>query len=517
MRISTGLAIGLGAAILFVANSGVKAQSPGDTISWTQYDYQCNYPTGQRIAVDNQGGVHLVWMSSYTYPSPRHSMYAYIDSTGEGHLYSLDPAGGAQIAVNSQNQPGIAYTTTTDLVYWTLGGQYIVSPDGYSPAVSIDHQDRIHIVYYTSGYVITYTSSEDGGQTWASPQVVEPTEMPAYMVTSSRVSDKTAIIFIRRDLSEQVWELIYIQSPDGQNWDWENGKMEFVPLEDSMYISGPDFDAVYDYNDDLHIVWNNQRELPGEIPDSVFMAHSNATTLQSDPISAWAYRLDPGDPGAWNSVVCKMSIGASMNGPLLVVTYTKFSQDDFSLGGYANGEIYRQYSLDGLTWSAPSNMTNSPSPGCAAGYCASDHWSSLAERVNDNMHLFYVYDRDAGGIPQTEGSITNNPMLYFRFPVDQLDIAEDGIAFPDGFSLSQNYPNPFNARTTIWYTLARESNIKIEIYDLLGQRIATLKEGRESMGSHAVVWDATHYSSGIYLCMFETETGSQSRRMLLIK
>ncbi len=503
--------------ITIFASTDALAQTPGDTVGWTQYDYQASYPTGQRITVDNLGRVHLVWISSYTYPANRRVRYVYSDSLGAFHGYDLGLAGGPQLAVNSQNQAGIIFSANTGLEYWTIDSQSHVATGANWPSLSIDHQDRIHILYYTPGFIITYTRSDDNGLTWNPAQIVDSTDMPSYMITSSPVSNKTAVIFYHFDSSLQLWTINYIQSLDGQQWDWQNGRQQVVPLYGDLNPYGADFDAVYDYNDDFHIIWNAQRGTPYDPPDTLYFCHFDAIRNQTSIISKWDPLPDPLILGAWNNVICKMSIAAQIISSLLVVTYTRFNSNDVSLAGFANGEIYLQYSYNGQNWSIPANITNSPSPDCAAGDCNSDHWSSLAEKIDNNLHLFYVNDKDAGAIPQSEGSITTNPLLFLRYPVSQLGITEDEPAAPSEFSLSQNYPNPFNARTTISYTLGKESDVKLEIYDLLGRRLETLQDDCVAAGSHSIIWNAADRASGVYYYRLKIDEKSLAKRCLLMK
>jgi hypothetical protein len=72
-------------------------------------------------------------------------------------------------------------------------------------------------------------------------------------------------------------------------------------------------------------------------------------------------------------------------------------------------------------------------------------------------------------------------------------------ALPTVFSLSQNYPNPFNPSTVIRYGLPGASNVKIKIYNLIGQEIQSLVNETQSAGYHEVTWNASNKASGIYL------------------
>ncbi|MCG8605635.1 T9SS type A sorting domain-containing protein [bacterium] len=94
-------------------------------------------------------------------------------------------------------------------------------------------------------------------------------------------------------------------------------------------------------------------------------------------------------------------------------------------------------------------------------------------------------------------------------------VAEDGI--PSTFDLSQNYPNPFNPSTSINYSVARSSHITLRVFNLIGQRVATLVDGVRQAGSYTVNWDASNLASGVYVYRLDTGDRVFSRRMLLLK
>lgn len=96
---------------------------------------------------------------------------------------------------------------------------------------------------------------------------------------------------------------------------------------------------------------------------------------------------------------------------------------------------------------------------------------------------------------------------------------EDEAEVPEGFALEQNYPNPFNPSTNIRFSLANTDKVTLAVYDVLGQRVATLVDD-ESMtaGQHTVSFDARDLASGVYLYRLKAGTQFvQSRQMLLVK
>jgi len=84
-------------------------------------------------------------------------------------------------------------------------------------------------------------------------------------------------------------------------------------------------------------------------------------------------------------------------------------------------------------------------------------------------------------------------------------------------SLRQNYPNPFNPTTEIRYNLPERANVRLEIYNLSGQRIETLVNEPQEAGVHWVTWDATGHSSGVYFYKLIAGDRVSARRMTLLR
>jgi parallel beta-helix repeat protein/predicted outer membrane repeat protein len=93
----------------------------------------------------------------------------------------------------------------------------------------------------------------------------------------------------------------------------------------------------------------------------------------------------------------------------------------------------------------------------------------------------------------------------------------DNLLIPRRFLLHQNYPNPFNASTTIDYQLPGGGQVKLEIYNILGEKVATLFEGRQQPGYRSVVWEASSTGSGLYFYKLTVDHLTEARRMILVK
>lgn len=112
--------------------------------------------------------------------------------------------------------------------------------------------------------------------------------------------------------------------------------------------------------------------------------------------------------------------------------------------------------------------------------------------------------------PQFEGGNVN---IRLSSGVDD----EGGDMVPMEFALHQNYPNPFNPTTHIAFDLPARSFVSLDVYDLLGRRVATLAEGIMESGRHELDWDASGHPSGMYLYRLKTDGATQTKKMILMK
>ena len=88
---------------------------------------------------------------------------------------------------------------------------------------------------------------------------------------------------------------------------------------------------------------------------------------------------------------------------------------------------------------------------------------------------------------------------------------------PVVFSLDQNYPNPFNPTTTIRFALPEETEVELAVYDLLGRKVTTLVDGRNSAGTYEVIFEAGNLASGTYIYRLQADDFIKSKQLTLIK
>ncbi|MCU0414058.1 MAG: YCF48-related protein [Ignavibacteriaceae bacterium] len=152
--------------------------------------------------------------------------------------------------------------------------------------------------------------------------------------------------------------------------------------------------------------------------------------------------------------------------------------------------------------------------------------------LSERMVATYDY-----GVTWTDYIAPDSSKLYEIVFTDSLTgyaVGEDGVIVkykyqpPDNvyensttvikdFVLYQNYPNPFNPTTTIRYNLSEPGQVSVNIYNVLGNHIATLVQDYKSSGEHSLVWNAENEPSGVYYFQLNMNGKLATRKMVLLK
>lgn len=160
--------------------------------------------------------------------------------------------------------------------------------------------------------------------------------------------------------------------------------------------------------------------------------------------------------------------------------------------------------------------------------------------IRDFMGKVSLRREDAGSLQVTaldfsgygeQVSLGANPLklkpntLYYlisRSSAGDTAVDEETAAFPEKFKLAQNFPNPFNNSTVIRFDLPEEEDVELEVFDLAGQRVASLVEAKHLPGPYTVVWDGRDsegdlLASGLYLYQLRAGAQLASRKLLLLR
>ncbi len=129
----------------------------------------------------------------------------------------------------------------------------------------------------------------------------------------------------------------------------------------------------------------------------------------------------------------------------------------------------------------------------------------------DTKGHIYVAGKTNFGSSQSRATI-----IKYIEPIST-GLFDAGNIHPRTFALAQNYPNPFNPATTIRYQLPAAGNVELNIYNVLGQKVATLASERQKAGLHQRAWNASEYPSGVYFYRLQTDGRSLVRKMMLLR
>ena len=148
--------------------------------------------------------------------------------------------------------------------------------------------------------------------------------------------------------------------------------------------------------------------------------------------------------------------------------------------------------------------------GLTVGQSANFVWNVRVSDGSDTLNVHGPYGNFGNDfepvyryITLTRGIITSNE--------------DDDSSQPKTFSLEQNYPNPFNPTTNIKFGLPNAADVTLTIYNMIGQKVATIVNGKMKAGFHTVQFDARNLASGMYLYRIEAGTFSSVKKMMLIK
>ncbi|MCP4580394.1 MAG: T9SS type A sorting domain-containing protein [candidate division Zixibacteria bacterium] len=185
---------------------------------------------------------------------------------------------------------------------------------------------------------------------------------------------------------------------------------------------------------------------------------------------------------------------------------------------YAGDNPYTDYfriwlsADDGETWEMAYTI----------GPTSSDGWKVETFSVNEVITptdmvrvRFEVSDLFGGSV--VEAGVDAFKVLLINCDPTDITGPENSLEIPREFALVGSYPNPFNASATIKYNLAASSQVTIEIYDILGQKVTTLVDNRQPAGYHQVTWNAADMATGMYFYKLNAGEFSETKKMMLLK
>ena len=127
--------------------------------------------------------------------------------------------------------------------------------------------------------------------------------------------------------------------------------------------------------------------------------------------------------------------------------------------------------------------------------------------------LTYYLQKNYGGQTENYWHMVDEPVDYTTVDVAREEVSDK----PGSFVLNQNYPNPFNPYTSIEFTIPHDGHARLEVYNVSGQVIDVLVDGRLTRGSHMATFNTNGHASGTYFYRFMFGGFSEVRKMTLLK
>ena len=534
-----------------------NSRGPGDQVGLTWYDFQANGSYNQRIDIDANGQAHMDWMwrdaanatrycawnfryddGSYygeTQGSPSWSGYVGIDVTRDALVddqrtvicYHYNPGAGYYGWVDIDG--GNGWGTWPNTMRSPFAADHIwpytaVANNGNFIMVTGDYSGNAH-----HGYVST-----DEGVTWGSDfmnddscaclsQFVRASENTGsnkvVVVNTSFITDSVA--------GGQVDHDVYyrISTDGGASWSARTNLTNYTPSDSIRAYCNTH--ALFDNSDNLHIFWAGRRVTDNyydasniyhwdEVSNNVTIVNSPSTYYTSD---WWITVVGAGDFGAWRMPADQPQALIRPNGHIWCFWHGNDDYNDFAADGFINGEIYGAVSTDnGATWSNYMNLTNTRSPGAAAGNCDDEDYFTVAPKTFDfgsgeQVFLTYIEDKDAGAYVHTEGVETENPVRCWVFPVPGIEEHNNTVPVTTSLNL---YPNPATNGSSVSYALTKSGNMSLSLYDASGRLVTEIEKGSKVAGTYDVDLDVRQLANGTYFVVLDTPVEKVSRSLVIM-
>lgn len=146
---------------------------------------------------------------------------------------------------------------------------------------------------------------------------------------------------------------------------------------------------------------------------------------------------------------------------------------------------------------------------------AIEHTQLKISRVIREGSAFEAFD--PGSRTLTLSPYTGGHFEVTYTPAGRTGIASETVDSDPAFRLDPAFPNPFNACTQICFSLNHDAELNIEVYDCIGRKVAELFRGEKQSGLHYIQWDASRFSSGVYVIQIKSGTQLATQKVLLLK
>jgi hypothetical protein len=354
---------------------------------------------------------------------------------------------------------------------WTPqpGGGEPISADeitGSRPDLAVSDNGRVHVVWCEDHRAIKYRRKENGS--WSEPLTLARTQAQGWLLQTPRVSSRGSVVAVCWERFRMIhagflgWYLELVISPNGgRTWSAIQRNVFDLPVLAGDLALGQDQRGMYLAVAGTHgpdrgdrLRVTELRVKKGRVGEAW-----QEKLFHSFPTPSRVQYLDLRADGANLSLACECLWEPHHN-----IEVVNFRSEDHA-----------------ETWTEPIFITDDP----ISDYC-----------MHDYHPCGLVMELTAGLAEKGDHSTPNGPSS----PV-----------------LAQCYANPFNPSTTISYNIPEAGHVRLEVFNLKGQRVETLVDEHQLPGSYSAVWNAEDYCSGLYLYKLTAEEYTETKKMLLVK
>lgn len=410
-------------------------------------------------------------------------------------------------AIWSSVNPKALFISKLDLNLNILNDSIRVSSNmsygNFVPHFTIDRKNRIHVMWNEGSTNSSntaesfYSRSTDGGITWSSAVLLSSNDNHHSAFPHAQfdnAGDTIAIAWRDSVGGLNRWDVYLVFSTDGgQSW---TPPIPTITSSDSDW----DPDLIIDTNNRIHLFYT---KYPATNP---FLGARNYYTYSDNLGASWLLPNNPASGMFSDNYRSQLIEGTRYDEKNNILYVTWKDERDFNFSnGNVQGDIMMTYSTDrGINWVTPEFITDRNDS--TVGFKAATVLPTGEFAVN-----YEVISEDDINNPAT------SVRVYFRKRELTITSVNDDNLSDKGYYLLQNYPNPFNPITLISYQLPVSSDVKLSIYNLLGEEILVLVNEHQNAGNYNETFDGSKLSSAIYFYRLQASEFSDVKKMILLK
>ena len=487
------------------------------------------YFHGKKVARTSTGMLVVIWTdladaggqinysvydSAFDTWSPAAPISAAGDRADKPGIAADDQGGNVHACWQERNTSGENYMimhSKYDGTAWTTPVVVSLHPDNEceEASIEVDSNGNIWIVYNNDGagepneFVYAVTST-DGGTTWSTSAVaLSSSGLIDGSVTNGRCTlvagpeGKLAVTWHNGLPWDSGRREISFNQYDGTSW---SGEVMISDTTSADRVANWYPTVAVDPQANIYVIYHTNNTSADTLDQRFLLVQKKGWDQTWEESVTRTIYIDTDGDMLGTSALC------DENGVVHLVFQADVPADTNGLD-----KNYYTYSKDGgETWSDPLALGRE---GYDGGY------ATLSNRIYPD-HGIDVAMRESNEPAVNDADLTT--VVHVNIPYSYVTDIEEVEEIPSEYDLIRNYPNPFNPTTTIEYTVAHAGKVSLSIYDILGNRIATLVNSDVQAGKYSVKWNGVdnnnlRVASGIYFAALETTLGRSVVKLGLLK